>query len=63
MGNRPGRPPLDRADKSIAVSLALPARMFDRLCRAAAVERVTVPEMIRRALRRSDNTKIETPRT
>jgi len=60
MANRPGRPPLDRFDKSVVVSLAMPGRVFDRYCRLANVERLTVPEVIRRALRNSENKKTET---
>lgn len=60
MANRPGRPPLDRCDKSVVVSLAMPGRVFDRVYARAQYERLTVPEIIRRALRNSDNKKVET---
>jgi len=60
MANPPGRPPLDRADPSVVVSVALPSRAFDLMCRKALAERLTVPELIRRALRNPDNKKIET---
>lgn len=60
MANRPGRPPLDRNDRSVVVSLAMPGQTFDRVFRLAQVERLTVPEIIRRALRNSDNKKIQT---
>jgi hypothetical protein len=60
MANRPGRPPLDRFDKSVYVSVAMPGRVFDSVYRRAQVERRTVPEIIRRALRQSANKKIET---
>ena len=60
MANRPGRPPLDRSDPSVVVSLALPSRTFDLMCKRARVERLTVPEVIRRALRNSENKKTET---
>jgi hypothetical protein len=62
MSNPPGRPPLDRADRSVVVSIALPGRAFDLVCRRAAVARLSVPEIIRRALCNSANKKIETPR-
>jgi hypothetical protein len=62
MANRPGRPPLDPTDRSVAVSLALPGRTFDRVCRLAAIERLSVPEIIRRALSNSEHKKIQTPR-
>jgi hypothetical protein len=61
MANPPGRPPLDRTDRSVVVSIALPGRAFDRLCRRASLERLSVPELIRRALPDSANKKIETP--
>jgi len=48
-----GRPRLDPTDRSVAVSLALPGRQFDRLCQRASLARVSVPEIIRRDLRRS----------
>lgn len=56
MSNRPGRPPVDPTDRSVLVSLTLPGRAFDEVCRRAALERVSVPEIIRRAV----NKKIET---
>lgn len=59
MANRPGRPPLDRSDKSVVVSFRVPGRMFDHVCRSANVERLTVPEIIRRALRNSANKEIK----
>jgi len=59
--NKPGRPPLDRADTSVAVSLVIPGRTFDALYARAKMARLTVPEVIRRALRNSDHKKIETP--
>lgn len=60
MANPPGRPPLDRTDRSVVVSLALPGRAFDQVCRRAVAARVSVPELIRRALH-ADNKKIQTP--
>ena len=59
MGNPRGRPPLDRADPSVVVSVAMPGRAFDLICRRAHAERLTVPEVIRRTLRESANKKIE----
>jgi len=50
MSRRPGRPPLDATDPSTKVCLALPSKRYDRLYRAAADARVTVPELIRRSL-------------
>jgi hypothetical protein len=50
MSRRPGRPPLDATDPSTKVCLALPSKRYDRLYRAAAAARVSVPELIRRSL-------------
>jgi len=49
---RRGRPPLDRNDQTVVVSVAMPAKTFDLIYRRAQVERLTVPEVIRRVLRR-----------
>jgi hypothetical protein len=50
MSRRPGRPPLDRDDPSVQMSLRLPARQYEALCRAATVYRTTVPDLVRLAL-------------
>jgi hypothetical protein len=47
---RPGRPPLDRDDPSVAVTFRLPSRRVDLLCQRADRERISVPELIRRGL-------------
>jgi hypothetical protein len=47
---RPGRPPLDAEDPSVDVHLRLPAKQYDEAFERAQRERVTVPELIRRAL-------------
>jgi hypothetical protein len=57
MANPRGRPPLDRADPSVVVSVALPGRTFDVIYRQAHDARVSVPELIRRTLRESANRK------
>jgi hypothetical protein len=49
---RRGRPPLDRNDDSVVVSVAMPGRTYDVIYRRAQLERLTVPEVIRRVLRR-----------
>jgi len=56
MANPRGRPPLDRSDPSVVVCVAIPSRAVDEIRRRAVVERVTVPELIRRALQ---NKKIQ----
>jgi len=60
MANPPGRPPLDRTDRSVVVCVAMPGRVFDRVHRRAQVERVTVPELLRRVLRQSERKNIQT---
>jgi hypothetical protein len=50
MSRRPGRPPLDRADPSTKVCLALPSKGYDALYRRASIARVSVPELIRQSI-------------
>lgn len=50
MGNRPGRPPLDRTDRSVGVHVKLPSRHYDALYARATGARVSVPALIRRML-------------
>jgi hypothetical protein len=46
---RPGRPPLDDADRlSVPVTVRLPSRQYDELWRRAHRERISVPELIRK---------------
>ena len=52
MTKRPGRPPLDPDDPTVKFSLCLPSKRYDALCRAAATERQTVSDVLRRALSR-----------
>jgi hypothetical protein len=50
---RRGRPPLDAVDpRSVNVHVRLPTRQYDAVCRRASAQRVTVPELLRRAVRR-----------
>jgi hypothetical protein len=46
----PGRPPLDAKDPSVKVCVTVPAHAYDRIYARAQQDRVTVPELIRRAL-------------
>jgi len=46
----PGRPPLDRDDPSVKVSISLPSKQFDGYCDRARREDVSVPTIIRRDL-------------
>lgn len=48
---RRGRPPLEDGDPSTDVCVKMPARLYDETYHLAAVRRVSVPELIRRALR------------
>jgi Ribbon-helix-helix protein, copG family len=54
---RPGRPPLDDADPSVPVTVTLPSKDFDALCKRALREGVSIPEIIRRDLREIKSTK------
>jgi hypothetical protein len=47
---RRGRPPLDDGDPSVKVCVSLPSRQYDDVYERAQRERVSVPEVIRRAL-------------
>jgi hypothetical protein len=51
---KPGRPPLDDRDPSVNVSIKMPSRQYDALFEQAQRERVSLPEVIRRRLRRDD---------
>ena len=52
---RPGRPPLDPADPTtVHVHVRIPTRQYDAAYQRAAAARVTVPELLRRALLRRD---------
>jgi hypothetical protein len=63
MIRKPGRPPLDPADRSVVVSFRMPARVYDRVCERAAAARVTVPEILRRAWRSADRKEIQNTRS
>jgi hypothetical protein len=55
--NAPGRPPLDDdGGPSAQLSVRLPPREFDRLYQRAQRARVTVPELLRRDIRRLNDT-------
>jgi hypothetical protein len=51
---RPGRPPLDPSDPSVAICLKVPGRRYDALYVAAQTARVSIPEMIRRQISKLD---------
>jgi len=46
----PGRPPLDEDDHSARICLSVPGKQFDALDALATRERVTIQDLIRRAL-------------
>ena len=48
---RRGRPPLDAGDPSVQVTIALPSKHFDAFCALARRHQVSVPEIIRQAMR------------
>jgi len=43
----PGRPPLDVAAESVALTFRLPRQQYDDLWRRAAAERTTVSDLLR----------------
>jgi len=49
--SKPGRPRVDPADRSVAVHLTVPARLYDRSYAAARAARQTVNDWIRDRLR------------
>jgi hypothetical protein len=50
MTKRTGRPPLDPGDPSVRLCVRLPATRYDALYARARAARVSVPELVRRAL-------------
>jgi hypothetical protein len=48
-----GRPPLARDDVSVPVHVKLPSRQYDEFDRRARAARVSVPEILRRDLKRA----------
>jgi hypothetical protein len=57
-----GRPPLDSADPSVPVHLKLPSKQYDAAYTRASAAGVSVPEILRRDLRRArdDDDDLET---
>jgi hypothetical protein len=53
--NRPGRPPLDKDDPSVSVCVRFPAKVYDRVYARAQRDRVSIPEVIRRQVRESND--------
>jgi predicted HicB family RNase H-like nuclease len=57
-----GRPTVGRGEPSANVQLRLPASLYDQAYAVAARERVSLTELIRRAIRREvDATESSTP--
>jgi hypothetical protein len=50
--SRPGRPALDENDRSAQICVSVTARKYDQVYQRAQRERISVPEVIRRALDR-----------
>jgi hypothetical protein len=48
---KPGRPPLDADDPTVNIHIRIPSKQYDEAFRLASSQKVTVPEMIRRALK------------
>jgi hypothetical protein len=48
---RRGRPPVEPGERSVLVTVTLPAGSYDRYCLEALRESVSVPEIIRRQLK------------
>ena len=57
VASRRGRPPLSDDEGSTSVHVKLPDSVYDRAYERAADERVSVPEVIRRALERDLETQ------
>jgi hypothetical protein len=51
---KPGRPPLDKDDPSVTVTVSLPSKQYDELYTRAQRADVSIPEIIRRHLRRPE---------
>lgn len=51
MKHRLGRPPLDDEEPSVPVHLKMTASQYDEYYRRAILERISIPEVIRRDLR------------
>jgi len=50
---RGGRPPMDPADpETVSIQVRVPSRQYDALYARATAQRVTIPELLRRAARR-----------
>ena len=53
-----GRPPLDRADPSVKLSLTITASTFDHLCQDATANGLSLREYARRKLRSMPHTRL-----
>lgn len=53
------RPRLDAQDPSVAVSLRMPSKQLDDLCKRALRAGVSVPEIIRRDLKSIENPQVQ----
>jgi hypothetical protein len=57
MKRSPGRPPLDDDDESVGVHLTMPSKQYDAAFERAQQLRISVPEVLRRDLRRAEQLK------
>jgi hypothetical protein len=62
VGRRRGRPRLSAAEGSADVHLTLPEGMYDKAYSVASRERISVPEVIRRALSRALRAEFRNPK-
>jgi hypothetical protein len=53
-----GRPTVDPRERSVSVTVTLPAAQYDALCKKALHDQLSVPEVIRREL--TGNKKLKT---
>jgi hypothetical protein len=57
MKSKPGRPRVDRNDRTVQVCVSLPARQYDEIDQRARREGVSLPERIRRDLQRQPSSR------
>jgi predicted HicB family RNase H-like nuclease len=48
-----GRPPLDATDTTVAFSVYVPTKTYDRLCTEARREALSLPEYVRQVLNKN----------
>jgi len=58
---RGGRPRIDAADRLVPVTVGLPRKQFDALCRLAFARGLSLPEVIRRRVLTPQFKNLKTP--